>query len=431
VLVERMISMADLSEPLAGHAGVRAPVSVVLGHTSVELVVIGLVALGVIVQAARRVLQLRNTSCRLRWLSRGVAGVIALVRGQPAHQAMAERERTVEQLSDISRALSKTNAGISGLQKAVVEAAAAIAGRGAISLLLLRRGDALVACATHGIEGTVPRFTARDISDRLLAGHVVRVDQPPEGLSGGGMIAVPMVYRARVVGALAVISGEGYPSMQADVRSLTILANSAAIALVTMRNWEQERKTVMCLREQDAWKSRLLATVQQDVPPQLAAILGMATLLEEHWSVWDARAKLDAVGDIRSGMRAALEAVLDVSQRQPRSLELDWLFLSTDLTEEEVFHTNAPGHHQGEPVDASVILSAEPEVPAQHERLRQVSQALLDNVAKLAPEGTRVRVGGLTVTDDSTVRMDGSAVVVRADVLQRARFEHLNFVAPH
>ena len=91
------------------------------------------------------------------------------------------------------------------LERAVVAAAAAIAGPKSAAILCARENDRLVTRATHGISGD-PSIRDWGVVEQLLAGSGVLVESAPPGWKAGGLLAVPMFLEGAVVGALGVIT---------------------------------------------------------------------------------------------------------------------------------------------------------------------------------------------------------------------------------
>jgi len=291
----------------------------------------------------------------------------------------------------------------------VVDAAASIAGRGAAALLLARDGDILVCRASHGVGGGRPTLDGWGVAPLLLGGSGARVDSPAPGWNAGGLLAVPMFYQDEVVGALAVIGRSGSTPADADAQSLSVLANSAAIAMENARLFEQERETVRRLTELDAMKSDFLATVQHELRTPLTAILGMSDLLQMAWTMWEDEQKLDAVSDIQVAARNLydiVETMIDFSLLEADSIGLNPVPTAVRGVVDTAVESVAERIKGGIPVEVDVAVPPELTVYADADRLQQVMRALLDNAVKFTPEGGHVQVLGMENGRPGMVEID-------------------------
>ncbi|HEV3123506.1 MAG TPA: ATP-binding protein [Candidatus Dormibacteraeota bacterium] len=324
-------------------------------------------------------------------------------------EARARLDASVERLGGVSRALTTTTAGIQALQQAVVGAAAEIAGAGAAAMLLARVADHFELSTTRGVEGGTPTLDSWGAESELLAGRAVRVDHPAPGWRAGGLLAVPMFYQEQVTGALVVITRQGHLPSDSDVRSLAVLANSAAIALENTRLFEQERETLRRLRELDAMKSDFLATVQHELRTPLTAILGMADLMEMCWEVWDDAGKMDALHDVQVAARnlyEIVETMIDFTLLEADTVGLNPSNVDVRAVVEQAVTAVEERNREGLPVKVDIEVLPGVEVYADPNRLRQVLRALVDNAVKFTPEGGHVEVLGDSNGRDGMVRID-------------------------
>jgi signal transduction histidine kinase len=406
--------------------GVEAPLSLFVGEERTDEVTLGLIAIFAIIATTVGVYLFVQRTVRrpVATLTTGVAriaggdysrdipvtsqdelgGLAASVNQMRAAIATyvseinAQRARlddAVERLGGVSRALTTTTAGLPELHRAVVSAAARIAGHGAAAMLLTRENGHLAVCATHGIEGEVSVLDGWNVEEALLEGRAVRVDEVPQGWRAGGMLAVPMFYQDDVVGALAVITRRGSHPVEGDEQALAVLANNAAIALENTRLYEQEKETVRRLRELDAMKSDFLATVQHELRTPLTAILGMSDLLEMCWDMWDDAPKLEAVHDIQlaaKNLYDIVETLIDFSLLEADTLGLNPAQSRVRLAVEQAVHQVTERIKGGMPVEVDLDIPEDAEVYADPDRFQQVMRALVDNAVKFTPRGGHVRV---------------------------------------
>ena len=323
----------------------------------------------------------------------------------------ARLDDAVERLGGISRALTTTTAGVPALQRAMVSAAARIAGKGAAAMLLVREDEHMVVRATHAIEGDVHDLKGWNVESELLAGRAVRVEEAPAGWRAGGMLAVPMFYQDEVMGALVVITRSGTKPIEGDEQTLAVLANNAAIALENTRLFEQEKETVRRLRELDAMKSDFLATVQHELRTPLTAILGMSDLLEMCWDMWDDAPKMEAVHDIQMAARTLydiVETLIDFSLLEADTLGLNPMQSRVRSAVDQAVSQVRDRLKGGLPVSIDVDVPDDAEVYADPDRFQQVMRALVDNAVKFTPKGGHVRV---------VTTQNGRPDVLRVDVV--------------
>ena len=340
------------------YVGVETPISLFIGdQTTDELTVVWLALTALLVTwllvllfvnrfVRRPVAQLSAGVARIAGgdygsdipvRSRDELGVLAQQVNQMRAQIQSNIhhvDAAVSRLDEVSRALTTTTAGLSNLESAVCAAAASLAGPHATALLLAREGDGLVVSArSHSGEtrpaesdapNAVPDVNGIELSPAVVAdvldGRPTRLTRsrsdPADGgaSTGAATLVVPMFYRQRVTGAIAVTGPE--PVSDADARALSALANNAAIAAENTRLFEMERETVRRLRELDDMKSDFLATAQHELRTPLTAIVGHLELIRMVWSEADEREKLAILDNVELAtgqLSDMLETMIDLS----------------------------------------------------------------------------------------------------------------------
>ena len=326
-------------------------------------------------------------------------------------------DSAVARLDEVSRALTTTTAGVSSLESAVCSAAASIAGRDARAAVLAREGDTLAVRATSDEDGA-PRetgddgsgLTAGDIFDIPAAaltevlqgrpGRFVR-GRGQSGRAGAGRggrrspatLVVPMFYRDRVTGAIAVTAPAAVSD--ADSRALSALAGNAAIALENTRLFEMERETVRRLRELDELKSDFLATAQHELRTPLTAIFGHLELIRMVWPESDDRQKLTILDNVELAtgqLSDMLETMIDLSLVSAANLRMNRREVRVAEVVDDAARDVSRRFPHGLPVQLALDIPADLSVDADPERLRQVVRCLLDNAVKFTEPGGRVGV---------------------------------------
>ena len=205
-------------------------------------------------------------------------------------------DSSIERLESVSHALTATGEGVEALQRSVLAAASAIGGGEARAALFTIDDGSLEAAAGASAEraGRVRR-------EEVASAGAGRARAPDAGDASPGLLAVPMMYHAEVVGALAVWSFD--PLSDSDERALAALANNASVATENTRLFEQERETVQRLRELDILKTNFLTTTQHELRTPVLAIKGEIELITAAWQQLDEPTKLELVRDMEISAR--------------------------------------------------------------------------------------------------------------------------------
>jgi signal transduction histidine kinase len=419
------------SGPPVVYVGVETPTSLFLGsQTADELTVVWL-ALTALLATWLLVLLFVNRFVRrpVAQLSAGVAriaggdyssdipvrsrdelGVLARqvnqMRGQ-IESNIHHVDAAVSRLDEVSRALTTTTTGMSSLEGAVCAAAASLAGPGAEAALLAREDDRLVISArshaagvgSDGAGGAGGFDLAPAVVADVLEGRAACLtrswDDPAPGDQTGSQVTlvVPMLYRQKVTGAIAVVGPDSVSD--ADARALSALANNAAIAVENTRLFEQERETVRRLRELDEMKSDFLATAQHELRTPLTAIVGHLELIRMVWAEADDHQKLAILDNVEvatSQLSEMLETMIDLSLVSADNLRMNRTKVALAATVDDAVGEVRRRFPHGLPVKLTVDIPARLKVDADRDRLRQVIRCLLDNAVKFTDPGGSVAI---------------------------------------
>jgi signal transduction histidine kinase/HAMP domain-containing protein len=322
-------------------------------------------------------------------------------------------DAAVSRLDEVSRALTTTTTGMSSLEGAVCAAAASLAGPRAEAALLAREDDRLVVSARshgasdHGAGGEGSDGTGGagefDLTPAVvvdvLEGRPARLTRSRGDAAAGGQagsqmtLVVPMLYRQRVTGAIAVTGPDSVSD--ADARALSALANNAAIAVENTRLFEQERETVRRLRELDGMKSDFLATAQHELRTPLTAIVGHLELIRMVWAEADDHQKLAILDNVEMATRQLsemLETMIDLSLVSADNLRMNRTKVALAATVDDAVGEVTRRFPHGLPVKLTVDIPARLKVDADRDRLRQVIRCLLDNAVKFTDPGGSVAI---------------------------------------
>jgi signal transduction histidine kinase/HAMP domain-containing protein len=316
-------------------------------------------------------------------------------------------DAAVSRLDEVSRALTTTTAGVSGLEAAVCSAAASLAGPRACAVLLAREGEGLVVRARSAAGSTAPLATPEadplELPPALVAdvldGRPARLTRSRDDPAAGGApwsqatLVVPMLYRQRVTGAIAVTGPD--PVSDADARALSALANNAAIAAENTRLFEMERETVHRLRELDDMKSDFLATAQHELRTPLTTIIGHLELIRMIWADADDHQKLAILDNVELAtgqLSDMLETMIDLSLVSADNLRMNRRQVVLATTVDDAVAEIGRRFPHGLPVQLTADIPADLRVDADPERLRQVIRCLLDNAVKFTDAGGSVAI---------------------------------------
>lgn len=316
-------------------------------------------------------------------LARSVNQMRAQIAGYIGHL-----DSSIERLESVSHALTATGEGVEALQRSVLAAAAGIGG-GEARAALFTIDDGSLQAAAGASQSVLAAFDSEEV-ERLARGeHVRRVADE----AAPGLLAVPMMYHAEVVGALAVWSFE--PLSDSDERALAALANNASVATENTRLFEQERDTVQRLRDLDILKTNFLTTTQHELRTPVLAIKGEIELITAAWQQLDEPTKLDLVRDMEISARLLgdiVENIVVFSLLNSEAVTLRTEHVEVAAAINVTAAQLRENFKDGLPVELTLNLVPGMFILADRERFEQVMRALLDNAVKFTPAGGRVTV---------------------------------------
>jgi signal transduction histidine kinase len=297
-------------------------------------------------------------------------------------------DSSIERLESVSHALTATGEGVEALQQSVLAAAAAIGG-GDARAALFTVDDGSLQAAAGAAQSALAAFDTEEVA-RLVSGEHVR---RAAGETSPGLLAVPMMYHAEVVGALAVWSFDVLSD--SDERALAALANNASVATENTRLFEQERDTVQRLRELDILKTNFLTTTQHELRTPVLAIKGEIELITAAWQQLDEPTKLELVRDMEISARLLgdiVENIVVFSLLNSEAVTLRTEHVDVAAAINVTAAQMRENFKDGLPVELTLNLAPGTFIVADRERFEQVIRALLDNAVKFTPAGGQVTV---------------------------------------
>jgi GAF domain-containing protein len=248
--------------------------------------------------------------------------------------------------------------------------------------------DHKLAVGKIGIVGYVtatgePRI-ALDVGKDAI--HFVNPDLP----NTRSEMALPLISRGRVIGALDVQSTDEAAFSEDDVAVLQTLADQLATAIENARLYEQAVNTAEQLKEMDRLKNQFLANMSHELRTPLNSIIGFSRVILKgiDGPLTDMQCTdLQAIYDSGQYLLGLINDILDISKIQAGKMELS--FKDTDLREiiEGVMST-AISLVKDKPIELQ--QSVPQDLPTVHADARRIRQALLNlvgNSARFTEEG--------------------------------------------
>jgi signal transduction histidine kinase/HAMP domain-containing protein len=245
---------------------------------------------------------------------------------------------------------------------------------------------------------------------RRIAGHVIGtgralyvpdVTERPQGLPirpflpsaqrAQAYVGVPLRFRDKVFGVLAILSDEPEAYTDQDVELLSTIATQASIAIQNARAYERLVGTAEQLREIDRLKTQFLANMSHELRTPLNSIIGFSkvmlkgidgplTELQE--------ADLTSIHNSGQHLLGLINSILDMSKIEAGKMDLafDQVRLP-DIFDTVLSTTRALVKDR--PIQLrSEVPQQLPIALADTQRVRQVLINLLSNAAKFTEEGS-------------------------------------------
>jgi len=340
--------------------------------------------------------------------------------------AAAEVARDATAILDVDQLLSETvdliserfgfyHAGVFLLDElgeyAVLKAASSAGGQ-----RMLRRGHRLrvgeVGIVGY-VTGTGEHRIALDVGEDAV--HFVNPDLPETRSE----MALPLISRGRVIGALDVQSTEPGAFTEDDVAVLQTMADQLATAIENARLYQEAVQTAERLAEVDRLKSQFLANMSHELRTPLNSIIGFSRVILKgiDGPLTDLqRQDLEAIFNSGQHLLGLINDILDISKIEAGKMDL--AFEPVDMADvvRGVMST-AIALVKDKPVELQQSVPPDlPPVIADGRRIRQVLLNLVSNAAKFTNEGF-IRVEVAASDDVMTVSVVDSGIGIPADKL--------------
>ncbi len=315
-------------------------------------------------------------------------------------------QKSVDQLRVVSETLTSTVEGGEALMEGIAIAAAQIAGPGAQAWLGRQTGKST---EWHG-DGRTDKEPVPGV--RQVLHHLRKAPSVVQLGSGERTLFVfPVRFQGHLWGCLAVAPPpETQRLSEAAQKTLSVLANSAAVALENAQLFDLQREAAERLHVTDRMKSELLTTVQHELRTPITVLVGYTDLLELYWSRWDEATKAKAVEEMQTASRNLYEIVETIIHFAllEGGAELHPAHTPVLPAVRKAISEVAARWKGSLPCTVQVYGDEEINVWADRDGFNQVLKALVDNAVKFTPAG-----GLVTVT--AGLDGDGMARVSIAD----------------
>ncbi|NUO49911.1 MAG: DUF4118 domain-containing protein [Polyangiaceae bacterium] len=226
-----------------------------------------------------------------------------------------------------------------------------------------------------------------DLADRLATSEEHRAAL--RAMAIGSLIAVPLLGRERLLGAIVFVSTVGSRSYEMrDVELAESIAARAAISIENARLFRSAREAVQA-------RDRVLAVVAHDLRNPLGNILMQTALLREQTASdaeWD-RTPSGRVERAATRMNRLIQDLLDAARIDEGHMQIQRVCVAPQALLTEAVEAQRPlavAHEVQIGVEAPAAL---PEVVADRDRILQVFENLLGNALKFVGRGGHIVVG--------------------------------------
>jgi two-component system sensor histidine kinase KdpD len=275
--------------------------------------------------------------------------------------------------------------------------------------LALATGDLATAqwVLAHGQAASRGWTRASGGGRRLVRLH----GQAPPARAGGrapaGAAFLPLAVEGRPVGVLYAVARGGTAALSpAEHRLLAAACDQFALSVERGR-LQREAVNAEVLARTDELRAALLSSVSHDLRMPLAAIKAAAGSLLQQEVGWDEAARNAFAAQIEreaDRLNRLVENLLSLSRIEAGALVLDrqWYPIGELIADTVARLEPVLANHR---VDVAVPDTLPP-VPLDYLLIQQVVANLLENAAKYAPPGTRIRVAAEAAGDRVRVRVE-------------------------
>ena len=209
------------------------------------------------------------------------------------------------------------------------------------------------------------------------------------------VLAVPLLFEQRIIGALVVWRQEAGEFAPGVVNLLQTFASQSVLAILNARLFHEVKVKSLELEAASRHKSEFLASMSHELRTPLNAILGFSEVLSERMFGEINDKQAEYLSDILESGRHLLSLIndiLDLSKIEAGRMELEPAeFDLKDAVENAMSLVRERAHRRGiafqRTIDDNVGL-----IRADERKVKQVLLNLLSNALKFTPEGGEIHV---------------------------------------
>jgi signal transduction histidine kinase len=222
----------------------------------------------------------------------------------------------------------------------------------------------------------------------------------------GSRLAAPLLAGSRTIGMLSLVRAASNAFSDFEIELAALLGRLAGNATQNIQAYESEHRTVEELRRLAELRADFVSLVSHELRTPMAAVIGAARTLRQHWSTLAParREALFAVIDSETSRLGGLIAdVLDTSRIDSGTFTYSFGDIDVGVLVDQMVAalTQEDDHRQTKLV--ARVEETLPRVRGDADRLRQVLANLIENAVRHSPDGQEVEVRATAARDSVLV----------------------------
>jgi len=202
------------------------------------------------------------------------------------------------------------------------------------------------------------------------------------------MLAVPMQYENKTLGVILLMKSGLHQFTGAHMRTLTILAGQATVALENARLYESEKKSKEVAERANRAKSEFLANMSHEIRTPMNSIIGFSDLLLQEnlpSELSDFARTIKLNGE---GLLEIINEILDLAKVEAGRMEVDNIEFDLQELVENICQLLRPRVlDKGLTFEVFTNPKVLPQIEGDSLKIRQIMVNLLGNAVKFTEEG--------------------------------------------